>query len=120
MKTFIAKVFGSTWGINIATIQEKPLLESMLGYTDRSINSIFIRDLQKNPLGDGLECPENIMVSTLRHELTHAALFECGLMDTREYTHEQIADWVGKKLHPFCALVDDCETKMLLMMCEDS
>lgn len=112
MESFDLTVFGERWEINVANLEERPLLKSYLGYADRSSKRIYIRDLRKDPTELDLERLDLIMASTLRHEVTHAGLFECGMMDSREFDHEQIADWLQMKIHPLYETIREGERRL--------
>lgn len=112
MRLFNCGILGNTWVVNLSSVEENPVLADFLGYTDRSTKNIHIRDIRKSPAGPGVGKVEEIMRSTLRHELAHAMLFECGMMDTREYSHEQIADWIQMKFHDMEVLISHSERQL--------
>lgn len=109
MEPFALKVCGVSWEVIVATPENRPLLKSYLGYADRSSKRIYIKDLRREPDERDMERLDLIMAETIRHELIHAWLFECGMMDSREFDHERIADWLQMTIHPLYETILDGE-----------
>lgn len=112
VESFDLNVCGVRWEVIVATPEDRPLLKSCLGYADRSSKRIYIKDLRREPDERDMERLDLIMAETIRHELVHAWLFECGMMDEREFDHERIADWLQMKIHPLYEAILDGERRL--------
>lgn len=73
-------VLGTEYTIKIASVDEKPILEDVGGYTDSTVKTIVVLD-PKFYLDDKyhVEDLEESHRRILRHEIIHAFLIESGL-----------------------------------------
>ena len=94
-------VLGTEYTIAFGTYKEFPALEHMDGYTDTSIHLIVVDDMS---LADGdvdaKKDLESYKKSTLRHEITHAFLYESGLAGNSTHCdcwaqNEEMVDWIA-------------------------
>lgn len=102
-------VLGVEYAIEYLTKDKDSGLEHADGYCDSSIKRIVIRDYteeeKKEPLS--LKNLDAYKKKVLRHELTHAFLYESGLSFNANScdswpTNEEMVDWMaiqGPKLH---------------------
>lgn len=65
------------------------------GYCDQSTKQIVIDTFQGYP--DSLADLESYRKQVIRHELTHAFLFESGLGSNSWGTNEEIVDWIASQ-----------------------
>ena len=87
-------VLGTPYTIFIGTVNEDRALETMDGYTDSTVRSIVVFDLN--------DCTEDVaakkdlksyQLQVLRHEIIHAFFEESGLANSCVWECEQIVDW---------------------------
>lgn len=110
MITFEINIFGQPYSVRIGKRGEMPpCLKDKSGYCDRSIHEIGIREIRNSPQFGDMQDLAARMKETLRHEIVHAALFESGLIDNRNYDHEEIADWLSIKAHALHEIMADAE-----------
>lgn len=113
MKQFTISVFGKEWRVLVGIREElPPCIDGYAGYADFSIRQIGLLEIRDSCDSHDLQDLLERMKETLRHEITHAALFECGLRDNREYNHEQIADWVCINVHYLHWLMLEAEKQL--------
>lgn len=91
------EIMGSLWSIKYQTGQECKFLEEADGITDASTHEIIIQAENPNNIGD----MDIVRAIALRHELTHAYLYECGLGSNFEHANkfgheETIVDWFAR------------------------
>lgn len=73
-------IFGSNWTI-VEDCDENDLFEqNCVGFCDQTSRTIVLKKLSDKELL-GIGDIEQLRKYTLRHELIHAALFECGMGD---------------------------------------
>ena len=112
MKQFEISVFGNKWTVQVGTHDEIPdMCKDNAGETDYTAKGISIEDLTGTEGPGRLKYMNVAMKETLRHEITHAALFECGLAGNRRFDHEQIADWLMVKHYALHDIIVDAESK---------
>ena len=98
------KILGETWKIIISADKVKYIgLEGANGYCDNSDRFCII----ENQIGNKefeLKNPKVFMKRTVRHEITHAFLFESGLAHSSlNYQNgwamnEEMIDWIAKNI----------------------
>jgi hypothetical protein len=120
MKQFPIDVFGTRWAVHVGSYDEMPSMSKHDdGDSDSTIQVIQIVDVRDSPNEHyGVDRMAE-MRETLRHEIAHAAMMECSLLPNREFTHEQIADWVATKHHALHAIIASAESTLDLLMKED-
>ena len=113
MKQFSINIFGSKWTVQIGSYGELMHLDiGDSGSADPTVREIAIEDLTGTE-GRGRWKDMNAgMKETLRHEIAHAALLECGLANNRSFNHEQVADWIMTKHHALHTVIVDAESKL--------
>jgi hypothetical protein len=112
MKQFTINIFGSEWTVRIGTHDELPSMGyDARGFTDLTVREIGVEEIGREGERGRLKNMSERMKETLRHEIAHAALIECSLLDNRDFNHEQIADWVCTKHHALHAIIVDAESK---------
>lgn len=94
----MANVLGTEYTV-IATnnFEEYPYLKEMAGYTDYTTKTIVVRNynLEECQVGDCKNQME-IMKRVIRHELTHAFMYESGLWCNSEFgDNEELTDWIA-------------------------
>lgn len=119
MKQFPLDIFGSRWVVLIGSHAEIPDMgKNDSGSTDFTVREIAIEDMTGTE-GPGRWKDMNAgMKETLRHEIAHAALIECGLCTNRTFDHEQVADWMATKVHALHAVIVYAESTFDLIMKE--
>lgn len=90
-------VLGEVYGIIYGTKDKFPALEMVDGYTDTSIRLIVV-DEEKPDAVDAKDDYDEYMRSVVRHEITHAFLYESGLNVNSAgceswATNEEMVDW---------------------------
>ena len=94
--SYIAKILGTDYSVNVTTDESDPVLRECNGYCDPSIKKITVADLtlakHENDLLElkNLAIPQNKL---FRHEFIHAFFFESGLQDY--YEDEQLVDFLA-------------------------
>lgn len=103
------RVLGVEYAIEFLTKEKDPALECSDGYCDTSTKCLVVRDYTeeeaKEPLS--LKNLDAYKKKVLRHELTHAFLYESGLSNNANGcdcwpTNEEMVDWMaiqGPKLY---------------------
>lgn len=90
-------ILGTEYTIEERSIEEDALLNNMDGYCDKSIHLIVISKPSPDAdLGDFEWYKKKIM----RHEITHAFLFESGIAESyqpaKQYGHDEtMIDWIA-------------------------
>lgn len=100
MKDKIINILGSEWTVRYANSANDRTFANDRecgGYMDPSTNTIVMSDeseLRMNPYH--AEDLENIAKKSLRHELIHAFLYECGLCENSGWAcNEEFVDWLA-------------------------
>lgn len=102
----IVKILGSKWTIKKKKYKEDPYFDrnSWDGYCDGELREILVCDLTTWP-GWENETEERVRIcekKTLRHEVVHAYLDECGLDENALKSpgawpkNEEMVDWIAK------------------------
>lgn len=115
METYTVNILGSEWvirsanGANDVTFANDP---SCGGYADLSCKTIVLRDASERELSViHADNSDNVTEHTLRHELIHAFLYECGLSECSEWAaNEEMIDWLAiqfDKLSDLLCSVDE-------------
>lgn len=94
-------ILGSEWTIEIRRREDDEALGSIDGYTDTSIKTIVVEDMQQEQ-GSKASLAEYTK-QVIRHELIHAFLFESGLESNSFSTecwamNEEMIDWFAIQL----------------------
>lgn len=89
-------ILDSEWKIIYQTKKQNKHFSDLDGYTDFSVKKIYIRIFEKGEFD--IESIASEKRSTLRHEILHAFLAECGLRynsdGTKSWaTNEEMIDW---------------------------
>lgn len=94
-------IMGSAWTLVSRKKTEDKLLEGLAGYTDPTQKLIVLldEDPDENSVGD----LHGSLQATIRHEIIHSFLYECGLWaDSIAHDHwamnEEMVDWIALKL----------------------
>lgn len=97
------EILGSRWLIIFKSEEEDPDLKNNCGYADDCERFIVItkRREPREELEVGLRAQLNNQKRTLRHELIHAYLSECGLADSSASAdawaaNEEMVDWFAR------------------------
>lgn len=99
-KTYI-EIMGSMWTVVSRTDAEDKKLDGISGYTDHTAKMIVLLD--EEPDVNSVSDLHSRLQSTIRHEIIHAFLYECGLWaDSSAHEHwvmnEEMVDWFALKL----------------------
>ena len=91
-------ILGTTYKIITATENEKPKLKECDGYMDFSTKEIVVEKFESDPMS--IQDLEYYAKKVMRHEITHAFLYESGLWDNSEDVtawakSEEITDWIA-------------------------
>ena len=87
-------ILGTDYEISQKNVSEDVLLETRDGYCDPSIKRIVINDI-KAETGSESDAA-TVKKRMLRHEITHAFMFESGLDINSEWgTDETLVDWIA-------------------------
>lgn len=101
IKEIDVSIMGHAWTILSRKKTEDDRLEEIAGYTDPSERLIVLLDAERDKWSPGNMHQD--LQSTIRHELIHAFLYECGLWcDSNAHEHwamnEEMIDWFALKL----------------------
>ena len=100
-------ILGTVYTITESTEAEDENLEGVDGYCDTSIKAIGI-DKMENLRGPGLKKNlESYKKSVLRHELTHAYLYESGLAECSWAQNEELVDWIALQIPKMTAMFSE-------------
>ena len=102
-------ILGAPYTISSRTRRQDKALEHCDGYCDTSVRAIVVREYTEEECKEPL-CLRDLSAyrrKCLRHEITHAFLYESGLSinsaEVQEWAHnEEMVDWVaiqGPKLY---------------------
>ena len=92
-------ILGTEYSIKCGTYKDFPALSEMDGYTDTSTKQIIVDDMS---MAEGeVESKKDLKTyqkSVIRHEVTHAFLYESGLAENSSEnkswaTNEEMVDW---------------------------
>ena len=85
-------ILGEVWSINEGNEKEDATLRDSDGYCDHSCHKIVITDGSEHEI----ENFEGYRKKTIRHELTHAFLYESGLhVNSSWAANEEMVDWIA-------------------------
>lgn len=101
-------ILGSIWKVLRLPQNEDPVLEKVDGYCDWTVRKIVV--CWSNPEDSDTDCLADLVSyrkKVLRHEIVHAFLKECGLMENSLETsawanNEEMVDWfavMGERIH---------------------
>lgn len=91
-------ILGTEYKIRRMTEEEDVRLKNCNGYTDFTIKEIVISKIE--PDEDSFQDLEYYAKRCLRHEITHAALFESGIDHSSHFEgawarNEEMVDWIA-------------------------
>ena len=87
-------ILGTEYRITKKTAYEDALLERNSGYCDHTTKNIVVSELRPEP-GSTVDVLQEEKV-VLRHEITHALLYESGLGENSDWgTDETLVDWIA-------------------------
>lgn len=92
-------ILGSMWDILVINKEDDKVLDDCDGYTDMSIRTIVIKNVQKEY--GSVEDIASYMKKVARHEIVHAFLCECGLQENSNAfegpwsANEEMVDWIA-------------------------
>ena len=101
LKSDKVNVLGTEYSIKLGNHTEFPPLREMDGYTDVSIHTIVVDDMNEaRGSVDSKQDLDSYQRCVLRHELTHAFLYESGLAENTSNdgawaTNEEMVDWIA-------------------------
>jgi hypothetical protein len=78
MKTYNLNILGSKWKLKVVPRYADPMFETVDGYADRSIRTMFVAEDSAHTIDDLKDWSEYQKV-VKRHEIIHAYFFESGL-----------------------------------------
>ena len=86
-------------------------LEQMNGYMDFSIKKIVVAKFETDR--DSIENPKYFLKKVLRHELTHAFLYESGLWENSNAEawaqSEEMTDWIAVQFPKLLKAFQECD-----------
>lgn len=95
------RILGETWALKFGTPDKFPGLESADGYCDSSVREMIIRDMHdQEGAPDAKRDLAEYQKQVVRHEITHAFLFESGLASCSTpaeawANNEEMVDWIA-------------------------
>lgn len=103
----IVPVLGVPYTITEGNVEDFPNLENCDGYCDTSTKEIVICDMlraegEPGAKGDMARYKRKV----IRHELTHAALFESGLSINSWAENEEVVDWIAIQFPKLTAMFE--------------
>ena len=106
-RNMVVNILGTEYTITESTEIEDETLQSVDGYCDTSIKSIVV-DKMENLKGPGLK--KNLgdyKKSVIRHEITHAYLYESGLAENSWAKDEELVDWMAIQIPKMARLFQE-------------
>lgn len=88
-------VLGTPYTIISKKQDEDVLLTKLSGYCDSSVKKIVVEEFEKTDAT--LEDLDEVTRRVIRHELTHAFLFESGLGQETWAENEEMVDWIARQ-----------------------
>lgn len=99
---------GEEWTIKYKTMQEDPNLQNCNGYTDHTIRTIIVEDLQEEQ--DSLKDLVSYTKRVTRHELIHAFLDESGLRQCSDWArNEEMVDFFATQYPKLMKIFNELE-----------
>lgn len=99
-------ILGAEYSVNVTNELNEPRLKNKDGLCDETTKEIFADDYRGEKGEDDIDSKRNLKLQTkkvLRHEITHAFLFESGLAENSIWAlNEEMVDWIaiqGPKLY---------------------
>ena len=94
------QILGEVWTIKFGTPEKFPGLEAADGFTDSSVRELIIRDFDGEEGPDVKQDLREYQKQVIRHEITHAFLFESGLASCSAPVeawagNEEMVDWIA-------------------------
>ena len=91
-------ILGCNWDIHESNETQEPRLVGADGFCDDSAKEIFVDSLAKVDKSCAKKNLESYKKMVLRHEITHAFLYESGLAECSDWaTNEEIVDWIARQ-----------------------
>lgn len=93
----VVSVLGTPYTIYQGTTLDFPDLCDCDGYCDTTIKAIVVSDMTENAGKPGAKADlMHYQRKVIRHELTHALLFESGLSNDSTWAeNEEVVDWIA-------------------------
>jgi hypothetical protein len=113
---FDTTILGEAWTIIIAPTETDHRLQNCDGFCDFTSRHIFVDDFSS--VNDyQLDNKVRHILQNLRHEITHAFLFESGLCDNWQHPelgHEEtVVDWIAAQYPKFRKVIDAAEARFI-------
>lgn len=103
-------VLGVPYTITEGNTMDFPALKDCDGYCDTSTKEIVVSDMTENAGSpDAKGDLAHYQRKVIRHELTHALLFESGLSVNSWAENEEIVDWIAIQFPKLLALFTGAE-----------
>ena len=88
------------WGIHESNETQEPRLVGAYGFCDDSAKEIFVDSLESVDKSCAKKYLNEYKKKVLRHEITHAFLYESGLAECSSSnwaTNEEMVDWIARQ-----------------------
>jgi hypothetical protein len=89
-------IMGTTYMVSVTSADKNKLLNDCDGYCDRYSKTIVISDSMYKDF-DTDEQRQSYVAKVFRHEVIHAVLAECGLVENSWGNNEEIVDWIAEQ-----------------------
>lgn len=108
-QAFEVDILGQVYMIRFVPWDADPVLAQAMGYCDFYNKEIIVRATHpEHPLNCGNM--DEVSLHTIRHEMTHAFMFESGLDASSEYArNEELIDWIALQIPKMCASMLDAQ-----------
>lgn len=104
-------VLGTEYDVELVDGQDEAMKElNCVGYTDKSTKKIKVKLFKNETIADD-EKPEVNTNNTLRHELIHAFLFECGIEFGNQFHNEECVTFFALQFPKLAKIFDDAGCK---------
>lgn len=91
-------ILGCNWDIHESDEIQESRLVGADGFCDDSAKEIFVDSLARVDKSRAKKNLESYKKKVLRHEITHAFLYESGLAECSDWaTNEEIVDWIARQ-----------------------
>lgn len=113
----VVNVLGTDYNVVAEERHENHLLKTYNGYCDPTAKEIIVvKDFDSDEVE--ISRPEEVKKHILRHELTHAFLYESGLHEECWADNEEIVDWISMQFPKMALVFADLE--LLPLVSKDS
>ena len=104
----VVNVLGTDYNVVAEERHENPLLKTYNGYCDPTAKEIIVvKDFDPDEVE--ISRPKEVKKHILRHELTHAFLYESGLHEECWADNEEIVDWISMQFPKMALVFADLE-----------